>query len=231
MSQEVAIEPLAVDIAGIHLFPVLHRPFRTKMLDSSQAFILHRFSGSKIIYNAVFDANFTFRDVRDTLEENISRKLREFVDNKRWTWTASAMLPCVLLTQCSKVVCTIGRAIWCKLETNNLHNIFRWNTSGPVAASHEPLGNMQNFPNVEESKRSPVKCYRGRSGGVKYYFRIIDRDTVAQMSISDVRFSRQQSAKVRLPQGVLKQALKSRITITKNLDIIDLGSCFFLLYD
>lgn len=52
------------------------------MLDSSQASTLHRFERN-IAYDAIFDANSTFRDVRDTLEENISRTFREFEDNER----------------------------------------------------------------------------------------------------------------------------------------------------
>ena len=52
------------------------------MLNSSQALILHRFE-SNANYDAVLDADFTFRNVRDTLEENILRTLREFAANER----------------------------------------------------------------------------------------------------------------------------------------------------
>ena len=68
---------------SVHVFAGLHKPFKRKLLNPSQAFILHRFGGPDTIYDAVFDADSTFRNMRDTLEENISRTLRKFDGNER----------------------------------------------------------------------------------------------------------------------------------------------------
>ena len=52
------------------------------MLNPSQALILHRFEPNTV-YDAVFDANFTFKDMRDAFEENILRALQDFSNNER----------------------------------------------------------------------------------------------------------------------------------------------------